>query len=127
MPSARSRVIVARQVSGREWDSCTCGNVFDNRGRNLAGRHGIAQALEHLEVDEKAQRRDRAFGGAMGQEELSGCGRVDLVEFFECQGPFQPGIGGMLNGCHEKYSLPASSVYFHVLIAYPTPKIPYPH
>ena len=39
--------------------------VFDNRGWNLAGRHGIPQALEDFEVDEKAQRRDRAFGGAV--------------------------------------------------------------
>jgi hypothetical protein len=29
----------------------------------------------------------------------------------------------MLNGCHEKYSLPASSVYFHVLMCYTAAKI----
>jgi hypothetical protein len=52
-----------------------------DRCRNVAGRYSVPQALEDLEVDEKAARRDRAFCGAMGQEELSGCGRVDLVEF----------------------------------------------
>ena len=114
MPSARARVIIACQVSGRERDLRAGSNVVDDRGRNLARRQGIPQALEDLEVDEKAQRRDRAFGGAVCQEEFGGCGRVDLVEFFGRQCPFQPGIGGMLNGCHENSSLPASSVYSHV-------------
>ena len=114
MPPARARVIVARQVSGRERDLRAGGNVVDDRGRNLAGRHSIAQALEDFEVDEKAQRRHRAFGASVGQKELSGRGGVDLVEFFGCQCPFQPGIGGMLNGCHENYSLPTSSLSFHL-------------
>ncbi len=80
--------------------------------------------LEDLEVDEKAQRRDWAFGGAAGQEELSGCGRVDLVEFFGRERPFQPGIGGMLNHCHGTYSLITSSLYFSLLMWYTAANIP---
>src|SRR5712691_9869467 len=118
MPPARSRVVVSDQVLGGERDSRTAGNVCDNRSRNLVRRHGIAQALEDLEVDEKAKRRHRSFRRAMRQEEFSGRGRIDLIEFFGGKGPFQPGIGGMFNGCHEKYSLPASSLYLQLLMWY---------
>jgi transposase len=82
VPSARSRVVVTCQVLGRERDIGTGSNVLDNRSRNLVGRYGIAQALENLQVDEKAKCGNRALRGAMSQEDLSGCRRVNLVEFF---------------------------------------------
>ena len=84
----------------------------------------ISQALEDLEVDEKAQSRYRAFSATVGQEDLSGRRRVNLVEFFGCQCPFQPGVGGMLNGCHENDSLPASSLHFYVRMWYTAANIP---
>ncbi len=124
MTPARARVIVACQVAVRERDICAGGNVVDNRRRNIAGRHSVAQALEDLEMDEKAQRGHRTFRGAMGQEELSGGGRVNLVEFLGCQRPFQPGIGGMFNQCHENDVLPTSSLYFHLWMCYTAAKIP---
>ncbi len=99
---ARSGVVVAYQVLRREQESGPGGNVVDNRGRNLVLRHGIPQTLEELEVDEKAKRGDWAFGGAVSQEEFSGCRSIDLVEFFGCERAFQARIGSVLNGCHEK-------------------------
>ncbi len=121
---ARSGVVVAYQVVRREQESGPGGNVVDNRGRNLVLRHGIPQTLEDLEVDEKAKRGDWAFGGAVSQEEFSGCRGIDLVEFFGCERAFQARIGSVLNGCHENYSVAASSVYFHVLMWYIAANIP---
>jgi aromatic-L-amino-acid decarboxylase len=43
----------------------------------------------------------------MCQEDLSGRGRVNVVEFFGCQRPFQPRIGGVLNQGHETNPLTA--------------------
>lgn len=105
MSPARSGVVVAYQVVRREQESGPGGNVVDNRGRNLVLRHGIPQT-------------------AVSQEEFSGCRGIDLVEFFGCERAFQARIGSVLNGCHENYSVAASSVYFHVLMWYIAANIP---
>jgi len=77
-----------------------------------------------LKVDKKAKHRNRAFGCAMRQENLSEGRRIDLIEFFGCQCSFQARVRGMLNQCHEKDSLATSSLSFPVLMWYTAANVP---
>jgi hypothetical protein len=48
--------------------------LTDDQGRNLAGRHSIAQALEDFEVDEKAQRGHRPLALRWARKSSAGVG-----------------------------------------------------